>query len=486
MKGELIGKFFGERLFSQRGFSTIEVLIAFVVIIVSLSAAASISFGAQSLLIDSEFNLSAISRIEEVLEKSRSLFSEDFESFILATSTVDGFYQEKVDILNITPCVKKISVMEAWKQEGVSKELSFSQIFTSPPFFEKIREPCSGDETLIQDWQKYDEQIFPTDIEGVTDVDVVGDLFFISSNAGTTADSDLFIFDSKKSYEKIAELDIGKGIFAIDATSEYVYVVTDATSSQFMIIDVSDPYVPVVVSERNLFGVDPFGSYPQGRSIKYFDGRVYIGTKETAGPEFHIFNVENPVNPYQIGYIEVTHNINDIDVRDGIAYLATSADTKELIVMDVNIPSAMQEVGYFNAGTSAVNDRDATAIYLLGKMVYLGRKRGAVLNPEFYMIDISNPLLPKKYSDFNLALSGITSYVSGIVASSNLVFISTTDSTQGFFILNVSDPENIEKVSSQYFSHPLSSIDMASGYGEGEANIFSVDLSNGDIYEIQK
>lgn len=485
MKGELIGKFFcgwsgGCDRWSRRGFSTIEVLVAFSVVIVVLAGATSISFGAQPLLIDGQLYLAAISRTEEVLEKSRAILSEDFEGFVSATSSVDSLYQEEIKVLDITPCVKKISVTEAWKQEGAAKELYFSQIFTSPLFFEKISEPCSGDELLMQDWQQYNTQSFSTEIEEVTDIDTVNDLVFISSNTATTTDPDLFIFDSKKSYEKLAELDIGAGIFAIDATHEYVYVATNATSSQLMIIDVSDTYAPVVVAESNLFGVDPFGSYPEGRSIKYFDGRVYVGTKETAGPEFHIFNVENPANPYQVGFIEVTHNINDIDVRDGIAYLATSADTKELIVMDVDNPSGMFEVGYFNAGTSAVNDRDATALYLLGHTIYLGRKRGAVLNPEFYMVDILDPSLPKKSGDFGLALSGITSYVSGIVASSDLVFISTTDPARGFFILDVSDPENIEKVSMQAFAHPLSSIDFLGGF------IYAIDYSNGDIYEIQK
>ncbi len=477
MRGELIGNFFR---YAGRGFSTLEVLIAFAIVTLSLVGAVSISFGAQSAVLDGQLYLGAISHVEDVFEKTQSDLPESFNYLVQATSTIDGFYQENFDVLNITPCVKKVTVAENWKQESIPKDLYFSQIFTSPLSFEKIAEPCSGEELYAQDWEDYVSHNFSIGIDDVTDVDFVDGLVFVSSNTGTTTDSDLFIFDSKKSYEKLAELDIGSGIFAIDATREYLYAVTDATSSQFVIIDVGDPSTPTITVKRNLFGVDPFGSYPQGRSIKYFDKKVYIGTKETAGPEFHIFDVSNPSTSFQVGFIEITHNINKIEVRDDMAYLATSADTKELIVIDVSNPSGMFEVGSFNAGTSAVNDRDATAIYLLGNSIYLGRKRGAVLNPEFYIIDVSISSAPQKVGDFNLALSGITSYVSEMVASSNLVFISTTDPSKGFFILDVSDLKNIKKVSMQSFDYPMPAIDFNGGI------IYGIDFLNSDIYEIQK
>lgn len=473
MKAESIGKF-------CRGFSTVEILIAFTVIILVLAGATSVSFGTQSLLIDAELYLGAISRSEEVLSNTSVMLEKDFNSILSATSTVENLYQEEVSVLHITPCVKKVTVLEKWKQEGVLKDLYFSQIFTSPSFFKKILDTCDGDELFSQDWEEYVAQDFSVGVEHMTDIDIIDDFVFISSNSATTTDADLFVLNSEKSYEKISELDIGAGVFAIDATRDYVYVATNASSSQFAVIDVSDPYSPIKIAERDLFGIDPWGSYPQGWSIKYFDNRVYIGTKETAGPELHVFDVSNPHNPYQIGYIEVTHNINDIEARDSLVYLATSADTQELIVMDVNDPSGMFEAGYFNAGTSAVNDRDATSLYLLGQTIYLGRKRGALLNPEFYMVDVSTPSEPKKIGDFGLSLSGITSYVSGLFVSSDLVFVSTTDSSKGFLVLDVSDPNNIEKISTPSFTHPLSRLDFQNGV------VYAADYLNGDIYEIQK
>jgi hypothetical protein len=461
MKAVLIGK----------GFSTLELLIAFFIISSALVGAYSISMNTQSVLLSSHFYIGAISRIEDVFLLKNIYYS---------TSTIDSFYNENIKILDITQCINKITVEERWQQESFEKSLYFNQVFSYPDYILKISESCVGEELVAKEWENYIKNDFNIDIPNITDIDVVDNLVYVSLNSDELSDPDIFIFDSKKSYKKIAEIDIGPGVFALDATRENIYVVTNSKLDQFVVLDAKNFSSPDLIVRRSLSGVDPLGSYPEGRSIKYFDKKIYIGTKETAGPELHIFNVLNPLNPYQIGFKEINHNVNDIEIKDGFAFLATSADKKELIVIDVNNTYSIFEVGFFNAGTSMVNDRDATTLYLIGEKIYIGRKRGAVLNPEFYVVDISIPSVPKKIGEFNLALSGNASYVSDITVSSDLVFISTTDASNGFFILDVSDPLNIKKNSIINFTDPLSALDM-----HGEI-VYVVSMFGEKIYEIQK
>lgn len=484
-----------------RGFSTLEILIAFAIVTLALSAAASVSFGAQSLVLDGELYLGSILRAEEVFEKTFIMSSENdneaqtsinFNQIINAENKIDDFYDEKIKVLDITPCIKKMSVNEKWLQENTPRFTFFSQVFSYPAFVKKSGEACSGKELFSQDWINYENSSLSAELKNVTDTDVVDDTVFISADILDTVNvadgsiithSDLAIFDLKTPNLKISELDVGAGIFAFDFADGYVFAVINATTSQFVVIDVRDTANPALIAKRSLVLVNSEGSYPQGRSIKYFDSKVYIGTKETAGPEFHIFDVASPANPIEIGFLEITHNINSIAVRDDIAYLATSANSKELIVLDVKNPLAIFEMGSFNAGTSSPNDKDATSIYLLGNTIYLGRKRGTVTNPEFYMIDVFVPSSPALLGTSFLALTGTASSVSEIIVSSNIAFLATTDSTKGFFVLDTSAPENIKKISTAIFAHKLSALDIKDGviYGVSSSDV----LLDNKIYEIK-
>ena len=59
MKAQLTG--------SPKGFITLEILIAFAVVILSISAVIMVTFGNQSVAVDSQVNLEAISKAQTFL-----------------------------------------------------------------------------------------------------------------------------------------------------------------------------------------------------------------------------------------------------------------------------------------------------------------------------------------------------------------------------------------------------------------------------------
>ncbi len=467
---------------NKKGFILFEVVIALALSVLALAVSASATFGAQALLVDTQMYTQAIFQAQGFLQKVAIDAQNNFNFLYSSTTqTQDSFqqnYDQILDVLDITPCIKKVDVTEGWQQAGRLQHVSLQTFITHPLYVLETGEMCVGNELLSTEWVLYQKNTFNINTNEPTDVDVVDDSIFLSYNSATSTNVDIRIFDKENPTNLISEIDIGEGVFAIDVTRDYIFVAVNSTSTQLVIIDIKNRDNPFVVTSKSLFGVNPLGSYPQARSIFFFNDRIYIGTKETAGPEFHIFDVSNPTNPIEIGFFEVTHNINDIVVRDDVAYLATSADTKELIVFDVSAPREIHEIGYFNAGLSTVNDRDATSLYLLGNTIYLGRKRETQFNPELYAIDISNSTLPTLSWSFAIGLMQPLSYVSGVIRRGNLLFVSSTDPENGFIVFDIKDTSNIKKISENNFQPPVISFDIQ------KDEIYAVDSFGENIFVI--
>src|SRR3989344_4630557 len=80
MKAELTGNL-------KRGASTLELLIAFAVLTLSITAGILVIFGNQVVSVDTETNSEALARAEAMLEKARADSRNDFSSVVSASST---------------------------------------------------------------------------------------------------------------------------------------------------------------------------------------------------------------------------------------------------------------------------------------------------------------------------------------------------------------------------------------------------------------
>ncbi len=174
----------------------------------------------------------------------------------------------------------------------------------------------------------------------------------------------------------------------------YAYAAVATTTQQLHVIDVTDPHQVVVVATRALNGAT--GSYPQGWRVRVYGDRLYILTRETAGPELHIFNIADPTQPAEVGSgLNLGRTVTDLIVRDQMIdgvmhrflFLAAKAGLKELSVLDVT-GDTMREIDIFDAPGSA----DATSIALSGNHLYLGRDN-VTGGPELYVFDMTDPTL---------------------------------------------------------------------------------------------
>ena len=81
MKGQLIGKKY------IKGMATLEILIAFAVLILCISAVIIVIFGNQSMTVDSQINNEAISKAQKMLEDARATSRFDFNLVNPSTTT---------------------------------------------------------------------------------------------------------------------------------------------------------------------------------------------------------------------------------------------------------------------------------------------------------------------------------------------------------------------------------------------------------------
>lgn len=128
--------------------------------------------------------------------------------------------------------------------------------------------------------------------------------------------------------------------------------------------------------------------------------------------------------------------MTDVVVRDTLAYCAMYGG---LLILDVSDPSAPEPVSrqYLPEGW-------ATDIRIVGDYAYI-----SAWSEAFYIIDISDPLLPSIAGKYTLPAH---SY--GLAVQDTLAFVTYAtgfDDNHGLLILDISDPSNIELIRDESF-----------------------------------
>ncbi|TSC69387.1 MAG: hypothetical protein G01um101456_225, partial [Parcubacteria group bacterium Gr01-1014_56] len=106
----------------KRGVSTLEILIAFAVLMLSLTAVIGVLFGTQSVFVDTETNSEALYKAHAALEEERALSRQDFLAVSTTPSTVELVgslsYTKKMTVVDLTPCKKQATSTITWINEG--------------------------------------------------------------------------------------------------------------------------------------------------------------------------------------------------------------------------------------------------------------------------------------------------------------------------------------------------------------------------------
>lgn len=461
MREESLGKHRGEGRGSS-GQSTLELIVALALIVMSIAAAVAVFFGGRVLLLDAQFAREAQHLDRALRENARLRAESAFSGLASASSTYKEFLQETI-VETVDADTKKVTTRVSWQADPLRSN-SVETITWLTNWRNAAPPPDPGDSGgggISGDWRN-PRTLGSVDLgpgNSATDLDVVNKIVYMSAEASAAAKPDFFIIDATDGQNPfiISSLNTGPSLNAVDASVDYAYVANDAAGAELQIIGISNPLSPVVAGTYAAQGVS---GTSHGKTVFYSEGKAYLGLNKVSGPEFHVVDVSNPSNPTSLGTYEVNDNVNDIYVRGGRAYLATDLGGAGLIVLDVSHPAAIALLGQSYSV-------DTNSVYLENPAVLL-------LGPaqELYVVDASNP---PAIATLGTLSAGDT--VNDIAKRDNLAFIASSNSNKEFQVITIATPTDPTPWSSFNFPQVATGIDY-------EDNIVYVSVRSNDALRI--
>ncbi|MBI2105568.1 hypothetical protein HYT56_01890 [Candidatus Woesearchaeota archaeon] len=218
----------------------------------------------------------------------------------------------------------------------------------------------------------------------------------------------------------------------------------------------------------------------------YISGKyAYVASGTLAG-SLSIFDISNPSNPIEVGYIQDDERggtatsldgAYDVFVSGKYAYVTASSDDA-LSIIDISNPNNPVEIGTLVNGSGASRLNDARGIYISGKYAYIISSTDDALS----IIDISNPNSPVEIGTLvNGSGASALDGPDGIYVKENYLFIGTND---GLTIIDVSNPSTPTEVGYTFSTGSIMSVYVSGGYaytlssGANFNNLSIVNVSN--------
>lgn len=455
MKEKLLGK--------NRGFSTLELMIAFALISIVLVGAVGGNFIAQYWSAVSRTSNEGLYKAKTRLEDLRGDIKQDFYNAVSSPSTASVNPADPADasciagglcyfvesnILDISSCSKYVESKVKWQVQSYPETQTslFTNLTNSPEIINR------GGDCLLNvpngNWQSNNPQSvgLQTYAPGkqFTGIDILHKKIYVTTNTtpsfivydiptvvGTnptpigTYDLKLNTFSQKLNAVDVME-DLSTG-------RTYAFVAVATTTKQLAVFDVTDSSTPELKANVTLQNVDQFGSYPEGYRLYIYGQRLYMTVRETTGSEFHIFDISTPTLPTEIGNgFELNRTVNDLVVRDQkiggttkrLAFLASDSNVKELGVLDVT-GDVITEIN----SVDLPGIYDGLSLNIIGRKLYFGRQSNPT-GPELFVFDITTP-------GTSLPLIGqgeVAGNVSTIKVTGNYAFIGTGKTGEEFQI----------------------------------------------------
>jgi type II secretory pathway pseudopilin PulG len=440
---------------TNKGFSTVEMLIAMTVMSLMLGAIILVIFGSQSFVSDAAASTAALSLATSALDVEHGLAQKDFGLLVATSSAYAGSpsYTTSISIESDPDYVsKKITATVTWVGDHLRPQhvvlTSYVADYKNATNANTCNAAVSGDwsHPIIQNVQTNFAQMIG-DSSGVytlAGIDAYKGKLYVTAQVSGATKKNFFIFDTTQgpSPQLLGSLDTtgtslsGGGTAVVVATSSlgnYAYVANSYNTAQLQIVDITNPanptlitnyQLPTTTTSAHITGAGTSGA--SGSSIFYKDGYVYIGlTKTTTGPEFNIIDVHNPHAPVWVGGYKVGYVVNALYVANNVAYIAHPTDSTATTQEQVTVLSLADKTNPVRIGGYKAPDKQGNgkSLYGVGDTLYLGRTvNTTVSNNDMYVLQNLNPVTGIK----------INSSIDGLVVRGSLAFLlSGTSGTPG-------------------------------------------------------
>ncbi|MBC7836541.1 hypothetical protein H7X87_02070 [Acetobacteraceae bacterium] len=425
----------------KQGFSTLELVIALALLSLVMGGVILASWSSSYWAVASETSNEALYKAKTTLEDMRASAKENFFAVSSAAAVKDSdpscadgglCYYLQSAVLDLSSCAKYAEAIVSWQVVGYPT--------TTTSLFTNLTNPsevlAQGSDCLLAQpkgqWNGLTTSASYTLAGTPRDIDVLSGTSYIAigqspylsiaKGSGIVALTNGFALEDPANAIDVAR-NAGSG-------RTYAYLAVASTSNQFQVIDVTEPATPFLVASVPL-SVDPHGSYPQGWRVAYYAGRVYVATRETTGPELHIFDVSLPENPLYLGSKELNTSAYGLIVRQEgsgsgahtLAYLATTRG-KELMVLDASDPAAVSELP--GAASDLPGDADGRSIALSGNGIYIGRASNS--GNDLYVLDASDIFSATAGLSTAMPAIDIGSDVTSLRVSGQFLFVGSSKS----------------------------------------------------------
>lgn len=407
----------------KTGFATLEILLAMFILLLSLTAVITVSFGSQSMVIDSRASSEALNIAQELLKKAQADANQDLNLVNpYSAKSPDNFYDENVTVTHLFEngkpnyFAKLVTVAVSWNGEfNHQQKIALSALVTN--FDNVLRgDTCSS---LLGDidsatgnlnynpeaWKNPEikNQYSACGLAGIsdnycsiTDIDAYnGKLYVALGKTSSNSTPALLIYNidyqnRQLSFDKAIDNSHNNAIVAVpDRKTQkmYAYAANASVVNPLQIINLDEMKVEDIPALK-------ISAKAQGNSIFYKNGYIYLGLKETPKNKVSIIDVHNPSSAFETGSwpadANSTSTINSIYAAGNYAYI-TDTQSKKPIILDISNPAHPQEIAKTidYSDSSANNGKSAV---VAGNTLYFGRVwEVGPSGKTFYVLDAANP-----------------------------------------------------------------------------------------------
>ncbi len=265
--------------------------------------------------------------------------------------------------------------------------------------------------------------IQPTGTTANLKVDVSGNYAYVVRNA--TTNNFVVVNISNPAAPSIVSTTSFSGTPSnINVNGSYAYVTTGTAATSLEIINISNPAAPTLTKSVSMTGtVGAKGVFVSGN----YAFVVRASDTTTGANEFTVVNVATPASAAVVGGYNNNIQMNEVYVSGNYAYVATSSTTQEMLVINITIPTAPTLAATYNPATTLA----AVTICGYGNTILLG------MSTTLDAINVTTPTTPTRLGTFTAA-STINDI--DVDITNQYAFLGTASTTGEFQVVNIGTP----------------------------------------------
>jgi len=415
------------KLVRQAGFSVIEVLLAVSVFGMLVTAISGAVVYGRSSPAESGNHQRASLLAEEGIEATRNIADAAYGNLVDGTfglvqngtqwtlsgsSDTDGFFTRTVTVSTVSTNHRLITSTVTWPQTGGGTgSVTLTARITNWAAALKLWSNAA-----------LTGSVQPSGTTANLKVDTAGNYAYVVRNASST---NLAIVNmaTANAPTVAANISVSGTPTNVAVSNGYLYITTGTNTTCLEIYSLSNPTSPSLVKTLSLTAaVACRGVYVQG-NYAY----VVRASSSTAGAnEFNVVDVTTPASAAVVGGYNNDIQMNEVWVSGSFAYVATSNTSQEMLVVNVNSPTAPALAATYNPATALA----ALTITGFGNTVLLG------MSTTLDAINVAIPTTPTRISTFT---AGGTINDIAVDVTNQAAFLGTSNTAGEFQVVNIAN-----------------------------------------------